>query len=308
MEAIVHSRTGASTFRRIFWGPQGLRAGWSLAIFFTFYSVLTLGTQFGFAVVPALRAWVAAQPHEVITALGQIEFTGLELLILLISVAFVSMVERRFFRDYGLSKTRLAAKHFPLGLALGFGMASVLTGLIALFGGYSVQGLALRAPEILPKALMYGVSFLIVGFFEEFAFRGYLQATLQRGIGFWPAAVILSLAFGAMHLPNVGGVWLAAVTAAGYGLVAALALKRTGALWFIIGVHSAFDWSNTFVYSSPITGLRAEGCLLKATLQGPVWLTGGHAGPVGSVFAPLVIALAGLVIYFAFPQPARQTS
>jgi hypothetical protein len=303
-----NSHTEAPAFERLFWGSQGLRAGWSLAIFLVLYSVLTLGTQFSFATVPALRTWAAAQPHGVITAVGQIEFTGLELIILLICVALVSLIERRTFQDYGLPKTKMAAIHFPIGLALGFGMASVLTALIALFGGYSVQGLALSASQILPNALAYGISFLVVGFFEEFAFRGFLQTTLQRGIGFWPAAIILSLAFGAMHLPNLGGVWLAAVTAAGYGLVAAFSLKRTGALWFIIGVHAAFDWSNTFIYSSPITGLTARGCLLRATLQGPVWLTGGNAGPVGSVFAPLVIALAGLVIHFAFPQRARETS
>jgi membrane protease YdiL (CAAX protease family) len=42
------------------------------------------------------------------------------------------------------------------------------------------------------------------GIREEALFRGYLQATLTRGIGFWPAAVVLSLLFGAGHLANAG--------------------------------------------------------------------------------------------------------
>jgi hypothetical protein len=293
----------ASLVHRIFLSAQGVRAGWSLSLFLVLYSLLTLGAQFSFVVVPALRAWAASQPRGVITATGQIAFTGLELLILFVSVFIVSRVERRSFRDYGLSLAGMPGKRFLLGLVFGFGMASLLTGLIAVSGGYSVNGLAIGTSEMARNALLYGIGFLIVGVFEEFAFRGFMQATLQRGIGFWPAAVILGLAFGAVHLPNLGGAWIAAVLAACFGIVAALSLRRTGTLWFIIGLHAAFDWSNTFFYSSPITGLTARGHLMNASLHGPGWLTGGNAGPVGSVFAFVVVALAGVLIHFIFPGP-----
>lgn len=287
--------------RRIFVSPQGIRAGWSLVLFFALYYILTLGAQLGFASIPALRSWAASQPRSVFTPAGQIVYTALELILLLLSVALVSKVERRPFRDYGLSQPKTLGKRLLFGLVLGFGLASLLTGLIAMFGGYSVHGLAISVPEIAANAFLYGIGFLMVGFFEEFAFRGYLQATLQRGVGFWPAAVILSVIFGAIHLPNTGCSWTAAGLAAGFGLVAALSLKRTGALWFFIGVHAAFDWSNTFFYSSPIAGLTARGHLMNATLQGPDWMTGGQSGPVGSVFAFVVMALAAAMIHFLFP-------
>jgi hypothetical protein len=128
-----------------------------------------------------------------------------------------------------------------------------------------------------------------------------MQATLQRGVGFWPAALVLSLAFGAVHLPNLGGAWFAAIVASGFGVVAALSLRRTGSLWFILGVHAAFDWGTTFFYAAPIAGLSARGHLMNASLQGPGWLTGGNAGPLGSVFAFVVLALAGVLIHFIFP-------
>lgn len=289
-----------STLSRIFVSNEGLRSGWSLAIFLAIYSVLTLGAQFSFARVPALQNWAAA--HRDVTPISQIAFTGLQLFILLVSVVLVGKLAGKTFREYGWAHTNRNGRYFLLGLLLGFGMASLLTGLIAIFGGYVVTGLAIHGTEILANGLLYGIGFLLVGIVEEFTFRGYLQATLQRGIGFWPAAVILSLVFGAVHLPNGGGSWLAALLAVCFGLVAAFSVKRTGSLWFIVGLHAAFDWSNAFFYSVPLVGLTRQGHLLNASLYGATWLSGGSAGPVGSVFAFVTVALTGIAISLIFPN------
>ena len=287
---------------------QGLRSGWSLAIFLSIYAALTLGAQYCFAIIPVLRDWSARQPQGVISPLGNIAFTGLELLILLVSVAVTGSIEKRSFGYYGLPAAGRCPARYLQGMAFGFGMASVLIGLIALFGGYSVGGFAIGGKTILWNAFLYGIGFTLVGFFEEFSFRGYLQATLRRGIGMWPAGVILSLAFGAMHLPNYGGAWGSALAAACFGMLAVYSLYRTGSLWFFIGAHSVFDWSITFFYSTPIAGLPAQMHLLNASLHGPAWLTGGQAGPVASVMAFAVFFLAGTAVHLVFPRIESATS
>ena len=294
--------TDRKFMKRIFISREGLRSGWSLALFLFIYATLTLGAQFSFAKFPVLRDWAAKQPHGVISALGQIEFTGLELLILLVAVGVTSKVEKRSFKYYGLSTAGRDYLRFLQGMAFGFGMASILMGLIALLGGFSVSGFAISETAIFSNAFLYGVGFGLVGFFEEFAFRGYMQATLQRGIGVWPAAVILSLAFGAMHLPNLQGAWVGALVAACFGILGVFSIQRTGSLWFIIGTHTAFDWGIAFFYSAPIAGLPAQGHLLNVSLNGPMWLTGGHAGPVGSIITFAVFGLAGLAIHFCFAK------
>lgn len=292
-----------SPMKRIFVSEQGLRSGWSLAVFCLLYSFLTLGTQYCFATIPVLRDWSAAQPRGRITAIGQIDFTGLELLILLISVFAVAKIERRPFRYFGTGGLWNGGLPRILGgAAFGFAVASALVVSMALLGGFSISGLALDRAAILPNSLLFGVGFVLVGLFEEFAFRGYLQATLQRGIGVWPAATVLSLAFGAIHLPSLHGNWTAAAVAACFGWVAVFALRRTGNLWFIIGTHSAIDWTIAFFYSAPITGQRLDGHLFQANLIGPDWLTGGAAGPVGSLLMFPVLALAALAIHLFFPR------
>jgi uncharacterized protein len=133
----------------------------------------------------------------------------------------------------------------------------------------------------------------MVALSEEFAFRGYLQFTLTRGMGFWPAALVTSILFGLVHL-DVSAPWQAITNIGLLALFLCLALRRTGNLWFGIGSHMAFDWGLSFLYScSP----DARGHLSSAVMRGSVWFTGGAAGagPEGNIFNVFLVA-AGIVL------------
>ena len=140
-----------------------------------------------------------------------------------------------------------------------------------------------------------------MGFFEEFFFRGYTQFTLASGIGFWPAATVISAVFGAWHLGNKGEDIAGAASVFVIGMFFCLTLRRTGNLWFAVGLHASFDWGETFLFSVPNSGIVAPGHLLNSSFHGPVWLTGGTVGPEGSVMAFLVVALAAAVFSRVFP-------
>ena len=162
---------------------------------------------------------------------------------------------------------------------------SVLIAAIASFRGYHFGSLSEHGASIWKWALFWALFFVVVGLFEEFAFRGYLQFTLADGIGFWPAACVLSLGFGLLHRLNPGETWTGAASVAMIALIFALALKRTGNLWFVVGWHAAFDFGETFLFSVPNSGGVFEGHLSNATMAGPEWLTGGSVGPEGSIFS-----------------------
>ena len=146
--------------------------------------------------------------------------------------------------------------------------------------------------------------FFVVGLFEEFLFRGYAQFTLATGIGFWPAAMALSAVFGAIHLANSGEDRVGALSVFVIGMFFCLTLRRTGNLWFAVGLHAAFDWGETFLFSVPDSGLVAPGHLLNSSFHGPVWLTGGTVGPEGSVMAFGVVALAAVAFALVYPRSA----
>ncbi|HVO79495.1 MAG TPA: CPBP family intramembrane glutamic endopeptidase, partial [Terriglobales bacterium] len=131
---------------------------------------------------------------------------------------------------------------------------------------------------------------------------GYIQFTLAQGIGFWPAAALLSALFGATHVNNPGETPTGILGAAVIGFFFCLTLRRTGNLWFAIGFHASWDWGETYFYSVPDSGGVWPGHLLQSSFQGPTWLTGGSVGPEGSALLFVVIALTWVVFDRAYPE------
>jgi uncharacterized protein len=292
---------------KFFYGPDGsIRCGWRLLIFLAIFIALIGAFHFTLHSIAGVRAWEGSLPKDVFVPSKILVGEGISVLILLISTFVMLKIEKKTFADYALPLAQAFGKRFWQGALFGFAMVSLLMALIAVFHGFSLADLALTGTQALKYAALYGIAFILVGVFEEFSFRGYMQATLGSGIGFWPAAIILSLIFGAVHLRNSGEAVSGAIMAGSFGLLAALTLRRLGNIWFAIGTHAAFDWGETYFYSVADSGIPAQGHLLNASFQGPTWLTGGFVGPEGSLFALLVLLLAALAIHFLFPAKTNQ--
>lgn len=270
-----------SYVQSLFLGPDGLRPGWGILFYATtFYllqievSALAWSHDFG-----ASGLW-----SSLLEEFGSFVAAA-------IPAVALSFVERRRWEVYGLPATRRVSTLFLAGAVWGLAAISVLLFFLGVIGDFSVGPLALHGGRIVRFAAFWGLMFLLVGLFEEFLARGYMQFTLARAIGFWPAALIFSLGFGLSHLRNDGENWLGALAAASIGFFFCFTLRRTGNLWFAVGFHAAWDWGETFLYSVPDSGMVAPGHLLGSSLHGSAWLTGGTVGPEGSVLCFLVIAL-----------------
>jgi membrane protease YdiL (CAAX protease family) len=278
----------------IFLNEKGLRAGWRLVLYAVFVAAL------GFSGGMVLRHF--APPTRGVFSPRYL-FAGeiFSFTVVFGAALIMSRIEHRSPGVYGLPAKGAFGKLFWQGFLIGLVEISALVGLISAFGGYSFGGLALHGSGILRWAIVWAIFFVFVGFFEEFMFRGYTQFTLADGIGFWPAAILLSVSFGAVHLSNPGEGWVGAAAVVMIGLVFALTLRRTGNLWFAVGLHASFDFGETFLYSVPNSGIVFDGHLSNASLHGAKWLTGGTVGPEGSVFSFLTMAVLGLVVYWLYP-------
>nr|AYC79473.1 hypothetical protein [uncultured bacterium] len=220
----------------------------------------------------------------------------------LVPAAVMALVEKRPFGVYGLPGRQAFGKLFWAGMAWGIAAISLLVFAIGGFGDFSLGTVALHGTRILKFAMFWGGFFLVVGFFEEFLLRGYSQFTLATGMGFWPAAVLLSVVFAVMHAGNPGETFIGLVAVAAIGLFFCLTLRRTGSLWFAVGFHASFDWGESYLYSVPDSGTLATGHFLNSSFHGSRWLTGGSVGPEGSVFVFVVIALLWVVFDRVYPK------
>jgi len=220
----------------------------------------------------------------------------------------MSRLERRSFGEYGLPARGASGKLFWQGALLGLAEISAVIGGIAVLGSYQFGTLAIHGTDLLRWATFWAALFLMVGLYEEFAFRGYVQFTLAQGTSFWPAAVLLSVAFGVVHITNPGESKLGIAGVILTGLLWCLTLRRTGNLWFAVGMHASFDFGETFLYSVPDSGVVFPGHLSNATLAGPTWLTGGSTGPEASVCDFVVLVLFFFVIHWLYPRKQTVTS
>lgn len=214
----------------------------------------------------------------------------------------VSRREKRPLRDYGLPPRQAFGNRFWEGAFWGFAMLSLVLVCLRIFGSFEIQSVALTGSAVFRYALGWAAVFLAVSVSEELAFRGYWLFLIARRMRFWPAAVILSCIFGLAHVPNHGENALGIAQVVAIGLLFCLTIRRTGTLWFALGFHAAWDWAETFFYGTPDSGLLGVGRFLNTSVQGPDWLTGGSAGPEGSIFALLVVLTCALLIHIRFPK------
>lgn len=220
----------------------------------------------------------------------------IELVALLAFTAVAAALERRPFGAYGLPPRLALRTRFWQGALAGIILLTLLIGALAAAGVLRLAPPAGPLLHSLGFALGYGIVFLLLGIREEFLYRGYSQFTLAEAAGFWPAAIITSAWFTATHIgPDESPIGLANVAL--FGLLACFTLRRTGNLWLATGFHAAWDWGQTWLYGVGDSGhAPAPGHLLGAIVpaEEPTWLSGGAVGPEGSVFAVVVLGLAGL--------------
>ena len=282
--------------KAIFWNERELRAGWRLLIYFVLFVFIV---RAGGYLAAALHVGLILRTS--ITPFGLTVRESVGLFAALGAGAIMGLLESRQFGTYGLPRAAAFKARFWQGVVWGLAMITGVILFIRLLGGFSFGEMALHGGELWKYAGLWALTFLFVGFFEEFLFRGYTQFTLASGVEFWPAATIMSAVFAAAHLGNGGEDKVGALSVFVIAMFFCLTLRRTGNLWFAVGLHAAFDWGETFLFSVPDSGLVASGHMLNSSFHGPAWLTGGTVGPEGSVMTFVVIALAAVIFIWVFP-------
>jgi uncharacterized protein len=286
-----------SYLRILFLGPDGLRAGWGLAFYLLMFFLLQR--------VAVDLAWMRDLGESGLWNMMLEEFGNL--ISAVIPAVILAWIEKRPFNFYGLPGKQAFGRNFWIGIF--WGCAGISALMLSLYGIHVFRfgHVLLHGVRLARFAVFWVAMFLLVGFFEEFWLRGYTQFTLARGIGFWPAALALSCAFGLIHLRNGGEQWRGLLAAAAIGFFLCLTLRRTGTLWFAVGFHAAWDWGETFFYSVPDSGNIWPGHLFSSSLRGADWLGGGTVGPEGSVVCLIVILALWIAFDRLYPQVKYRT-
>ena len=201
--------------------------------------------------------------------------------------------------EYGLPIRQAFGTRFWEGFAVGVANVTVVAAGMMALGGMNVHGLALHGTAILWAPLAWLGSNMLVGVAEEYLFRGYLLQTLWKSLGFWPAAVLIALWFGADHYFFKRGenVW-DLISLVSLGVWLCFTVLRTGSLWLAAGYHAAFDFMQLFVIGTTNGSVSPQNHLLSTSFPGPAWVTGGALGTEASFFMYPTIALMFLYVWW----------
>ena len=290
----------------IFYNDRGLRAGWRLLIYCGMIFVLAVGVG---AIAKRLNSGNAksAPPSDFALTIFQAIGEFVLFLVLLLLAWIMSKIERRKVGTYGLPLQKSIFPSFIRGYFFwGFLPLAILLSILRALHVFYFGDFSALNSQILGWGVLWLFFFLLVGFFEEFSFRGYFLYTLADGIGFWPAAIIQAILFARVHMGNGGETRIGIIAAGVFALFAAATIWRTGNLWLAVGAHAGWDWGQSFFFGVNDSGIKVTGHLLNPHLaQGPDWLTGGSVGPEGSVVT-LVLWVLMTVLFLALYRKRRE--
>ena len=317
-------------------GPLGLRAGWGILLFFILSGLLgtalflgvakgthtlqpmqTQGKQSAEDAKEAKAAHRDPHPQPIRLSFGFVSEPAQTAAVLLAALG-LSFLERRRFGTYGLPQGRLRAI-LPGALA-GFVAMALLIGTLRALHLLVFDGQLLHGTTALRYGLGWMLLFFLVGLFEEFLFRGYIQFTLTRGllglarrlapaherlIAFWLSALVWSALFLAAHLHNAGENPTGLISVFLAGIAFSYALWRTGSLWWGVGAHMTWDWAQSFLFGVPDSGTLSAGLLFATHAAGNRLLSGGVDGPEGSllVIPAFLLLLLAIRLHPQAPQP-----
>ena len=204
-------------------------------------------------------------------------------------LAFAHFIEQRDATELALPGM---GRELGIGLLIGASLYAACEMVLMALGIYHIDGF--NTLNYMVPAIAMALSSSV---YEELLFRGVLYGSVEKWLGSWTALVVSSLVFGLTHLMNAQGTIEGALfIAVEAGILLAAAYMLTRRLWLSIGFHMTWNYTQSAIFSGIVSGNDAQQGLIRSTIKGPDWLTGGSFGVESSVLALLLCTTSGIVM------------
>lgn len=280
-----------------------LRAGWRIGIF-------TLGFWLCSTAVFLLK--------PLFPDLSRSEFIQQQSLLIVVILAIAAtlsvslcrkFLDKKSFLSLGLHLDKNGLKQLGVGVLLSAAMGLTFFGILYFSNIIVIDdiGFASASSDISLTATVAGITFtglilvlfehILVGYWEELVFRGYLLQNMTEGMGLRLAVIISCLLYGVVHSMNPNATLLSSGIIVVFGFLRIYGYLLTGKLWLSMGMHICWNF-----IQGPVLGFGASGHQYQSVVRhhfAPVkeHITGGDFGPEGSIVILPVLFLSLIVMF-----------
>ena len=208
---------------------------------------------------------------------------------------------------YPLSSGKHIAKHYFLGLIIGFAMLSATVGVMYLTGQISFDGFNLNSASIGVFALNL-LMWVPQGASEEIMFRGYMITAFSRRYKKAVGVAVSAVLFSAFHSLNKGYTPLASVNLALIAVLFALIYLLTDDIWMTSAIHTAWNLTQGNIYGLQVSGNIAANSVIKTFYykDASAIITGGEFGPEGGLAVTAVTVVCLVIVALLLVRKKRK--
>ena len=274
-----------------------LRSGWRVAFFLCLFVFLFLflGAIAFFAFPSLFRPGDRSVPLMLL-----VNASAMFLAALVAGLVSVKFLEKLSAASLGLELKLRSPLLLIFGIIAGAVTVSIAAAFAWLLAGTEFVWSNFSSPEILRSLAMSGIIFLIAATAEELVFRGYIFQTLVRADQTITAFILTSFLFAMVHQGNPGANLLGWANTFLAGIWFGVAYLKTKELWFVSGMHFAWNWLQGSLYGIEVSGLTqiAPHPILKEIETGPAWIGGGTYGLEGGIVTTIALIISTIAIWF----------
>lgn len=213
---------------------------------------------------------------------------------ILLVASFRKFIDRNSFSSLGL-KFAASKKDALLGFLTG-----IILLLIATLIMVASKNLVWIAVDFNAIELLSGiVLMLLVAFYEELVFRGYILNNLLQSLNPQKSLLISALLFALAHFGNPGIGLIGFLNIFLAGVLLGINYVYTKNLWFAVMLHFSWNFLQGYVLGFQVSGIPLKSVLSQQT-SGAAFITGGLFGLEASVISTLLYLLAIGVFYFYY--------
>ncbi len=208
---------------------------------------------------------------------------------------------RSFLPGHGGNRISTLGKGLLVGFIMNFGciLCALINGDIKLYLNFAVSQI--------PLYLFALVCVFIQSSAEELWCRGFIYERINVKYPLWVAILVNGLFFGALHCFNPGVSVLPIVDICICGLSFSLAKWYTGSIWFPMGIHTAWNFTQNLLFGLPNSGIVSEASVfgLDAASARDSMVYNVAFGVEGAIPAVLADAVLGIVCLILAAKKGR---